>query len=67
MNIGEYVTEEVISRLYVFLRELYVQSETLAYVVIGTQKVWGFLVFVEIGRDVGIGWPWLACKGENKS
>lgn len=53
--------------MYVFLRELYVQSETLAYVVIGTQKAWGFLVFVEIGRDVDTGWPWLACKGEGKS
>lgn len=32
------------------------QSETLAYRVIGTQKVRGFLVFVEIGRDVDMDW-----------
>lgn len=39
----------------------------MAYIVIGAQKVWEFLVFVEIGRDVDTDRPWLAHKGENKS
>lgn len=53
--------------MYIFLRALHVQSETLAYIVTGAQKVWGFLVFVEIGRDVDTDRMWLVCKGESKS
>ena len=38
------------------------QSGISAFIVIDAEKVWRFLLFVEIKMDIDVDWPWLTSE-----
>jgi len=60
-----YIKLLCIIKIYVYIYQFGIftlQSGMSAYIVIDAEKVWRFLLFVEIKMDIDVDWPWLTSE-----
>ena len=60
-----YIKLLCIIKIYVYIYQFGIftlQSGISAFIVIDAEKVWRFLLFVEIKMDIDVDWPWLTSE-----